>query len=155
MRRFMLAGGIACAILLSHNVGAQINTTTAPAQPAAMPGQIVGSYRGNVAPVGNKIPSAAPQAGQSIAGGNGALQRPYDPSKPYDQFKGTNINTKQVLAPLVGPDGKPVKEPDALDRMSEKIKAFFVGTPPPARPTYAPGIARRTKDRIQHTWRRD
>ena len=153
MRRLTLAGGIACAILLTHHAGAQINTPPAPAQPPAMPGQVVGTSRGQVSQVGQRAPAAAPQAGQPITAG--ALQRPYDPNRPYDMFKGTNIDTKQILAPLVGPDGKQVKEPDELDKLSAKIKAFFVQTPPPGRPPYAPGISRRTKERSQHMWRRD
>ncbi len=118
-----------------------------------MPGQIVGGYRGQVAPVGKQQPAAAPQAGQSITGN--AMQRPYDPARPFDSLKGTGIDPKNVLAPLTGPDGKPVATPDALDKLTERIKAFFGVNQPPPRPPYTPGIARRTRDRNDHMWRRD
>ena len=118
-----------------------------------MPGQTVGVYRGQVNPVGTKAPAAAPQAGESI-GGPGQ-SRPYDPTHPYDAFKGTNIDPANVLVPLVGPDGKPITPPDGLDRMSAQIREFFTRTPPPPRPPYTPGITRRTKERAEHLWRRD
>jgi hypothetical protein len=166
MRRLTLAAGIACAILLMNHVWAQnatapggtsssTTTTSAPGgtMMPTMPGQVIGGYRGQVFPVGNKLPVAAPQAGMPITAN--AMQRPYDPSHPFDAFKGTNIDPKQVLAPLVGPDGKQVQPPDALDKLSENIKAFFTRSPPPPRPTYAPGIARRNKERFHRLWRRD
>ena len=85
-----------------------------------------------------------------------ATQRPYDPNHPYDAFKGTNIDPSQVVAPLVGPDGKQVTPPDALDKLSEKIKTLWgFASPSPLRPAYTPGISRRMKDRNEHTWRRD
>ena len=150
MRRLLVAAGIACAIVLTNSAGAQNSSNPGG---FSMPGQVVGSYRGQVNPVGNKAPAAAPPAGQSITAS--ATQRPYDPNRPYDMFKGTNIDPNSVVAPLVAPDGKQVTPPDALDRLSAKIKAFFVQTPTPPRPPYAPGISRRTKEHIQHTWRRD
>lgn len=161
MRRFLLASGIACAILLASHAVAQNpggtvtggTTAITPGGGFSMPGQVVGTYHGQTMPVGNQFPNAGQQVGQPITAG--ALQRPYDPNHPYDQFKGTNIDTKQILAPLVGPDGKPVKEPDALDKLSEKIKAFFIGTAAPPKPNYAPGIVRRKKERPQLMWRRD
>jgi hypothetical protein len=164
MRRFMLATGISCAILLTHHVGAQNSnsttsaggtstaTTTTSSSPM-MPGQVIGSYRGQVFPIGTKLPSAAPPVGQPIAGTT--FQRPYDPKHPYDSLQGTNFDPKQVLAPLSGPDGKPVQMPDQLDLISERIREFFIHHPPPPRPPYAPGIARRARERIQALWRYD
>ena len=148
MRRFTLAAGIACAILLMNQAGAQNSTMTPGGTATAtttstggngMPGQVVGGYRGQVFPVGNKLPSAAPQAGQSVAGN--AFQRPYDPVHPFDALKGTSLNPNQVIAPLIGADGKPVQPPDKLDLISENIRAFFAHNPPPPRPPYTPGIA--------------
>lgn len=148
MRRFTLAAGVACAVLLTGHVGAQNGGP-------AMPGQAVSTYRGGpVTQVGQKAPAAAPQAGQTITGSAG--QRPYDPSRPYDAFKGTNLDPNSLVAPLVGPDGKPVGQPDALDILSERIKGIFgLLKPNPPRPNFAPGITRRTKERSQMMWRRD
>ena len=88
-------------------------------------------------------------------GGNGN-GRPYDPTRPYDAFKGSGIDPSTLVAPLIGPDGKPVQPPDALDRMSERIKSFFTGFLPESRPTYTPGIYRRSRERAeQRMWRRD
>jgi hypothetical protein len=151
MQRLLVAAGIACAIVLTNSAGAQ-NTSNSGG--FTMPGQVVGSYRTQVTPVGQKAPAAAPQAGQSITAN--AMQRPYDPNHPYDMFKGTNIDPNSVVAPLVGPDGKQVVPPDALDRLSEKIKTLWgLAKPAPPRPPYTPGITRRSKERINHTWRRD
>lgn len=148
MRRFTLAAGVACAVLLTGSVGAQNGGTT-------MPGQAVSSYRGEpVTQVGRKVPAAAPQAGQTITGSAG--QRPYDPNHPYDALKGTNLDPNSLVAPLIGPDGKPIGQPDALDILSERIKGIFgVLKPNPPRPNFAPGITRRTKERSQMLWRRD
>jgi hypothetical protein len=147
MRRWVLAAGVACAVMLAHSARAQNGGP-------AMPGQVVGSYRGTVNRVGQQVPQAAPAAGQSVTANQ--FMRPYDPNRPYDMFKGTNIDPKQVLAPLVGPDGRPVEPPDALDKLSDKLKAIFTfGRTTPARPPYAPGISRRNRERHQQMWRRD
>ena len=153
MRRFMLAAGVACAVLLNSHVGAQLNTPNTVGG-TTMPGQVVGQYRGQVQPVGQKLPAVAPQVGQPVTAN--AMQRPFDPNRPFDAFKGTNIDPKSVVAPLVGPNGQQVTPPDALDQLSAKIKAFFVRTPPPERPPFAPGILRRNRERHQQMmWRRD
>lgn len=156
MRRFLIAAGVACAVLLNSHVGAQLNTTSSDPG-LSMPGQAVSTYRGGpVAPVGQRLPAAAPPAGQPIANAN-AMQRPYDPNRPYDAFKGTNIDPNSVVAPLVGADGLPIGPPDVLDKLSDRIRAFF-GTlkPNPPRPPYAPGISRRNRERAQQMmWRRD
>jgi hypothetical protein len=141
---------MACAIVLTNSAVAQ-NTTTSGG--FSMPGQVVGSYRTVVNPVGNRLPAVAPPAGLPITAN--AMQRPYDPNHPFDMFKGTNIDPKTVIAPLTGPDGQQYSPPDALDKLSAKIKAFFVHNPPPPRPPYAPGITRRSKERIHRMWRRD
>jgi hypothetical protein len=165
MRRITLVAGIACAILAADHLGAQNSTggtstaSTSTSLPGgggtlpSMPGQVVGGYRGQTFPVGNQFPAAAPQAGLPVAGN--AMSRPYDPNHPYDALKGTGYDSKQVLAPLIGADGKPVQPPDSLDLISDNIRAFFLHNPPPPRPPYVPGIARRTRERIQQMWRRD
>ena len=155
MRRFTVAAGVALAILLAGHAVAQFNSTSAnTVGGTTMPGQMGSTYRGQGSQVGQRAPAAAPQAGQSIAGG--AMQRPYDPSRPYDAFKGTNLDPNSLVAPLIGPDGKPVGQPDALDILSERIKGIFgLLKPNPPRPNYAPGVARRTKERVHVLWRRD
>jgi hypothetical protein len=154
MRRLALAAGVVCALGLSGESVAQLNT----ARPAAnssgvnvMPGQAVGTpLNFNFNQVGQKTPAAAPQAGQSITANS--MMRPYDPNRPLDVFKGTGIDTKNVLAPLT----PPATQPDALDKLSEKIKALFVGNNPPPRPPYAPGISRRNRERAkERMWHRD
>ncbi len=156
MRRFTLAAGAACAVLLTGHVGAQFNTTgtTRGGGDATMPGQAVSTYRGGpVTPVGQRAPDAAPQAGQSVTAN--AMSRPYDPNRPYDMFKGTNIDTNTIVAPLVGADGRPVAPPDALDQLTDRLKAVFGLLKPPPRPAYAPGINRRATERTKMMWRRD
>lgn len=155
MRRFLLASGVACAILLTHDAGAQFRTADTSAGSTTMAGgQVVGSYRGQVQPVGQQQPSAAPQAGQNVTAN--ALQRPYDPMRPFDAFKGTTLDPRSVVAPLVGPNGEQLTPPDSLDQISARIKAFFIRpSAAPPRPNYTPGITRRSQERIQRLWRRD
>jgi hypothetical protein len=154
MRRWVVAAGAACAVLLTHSAGAQNGAQTTQTG-TTMPGTVVGSYSGTVGTVGKRLPDAAPAAGLPIT--SSPYMRPYDPARPYDMFKGTNIDPKQVLAPLVGPDGKPVEPPDALDKLSAKLKALFTfNKAAPPRPPYAPGISRRNRERAeQRMWRRD
>ncbi len=148
MRRVVLAVGVLCA------VGVTGRGTAQNGAPNAMPGQVVGGYRGQVNPVGKQLPQAAPQAGVPVA--ENALQRPYDPNKPYDAFKGTGIDPKTVLAPLSAPDGKLIAPPDALDQLSDRIRAIFGGNKAaPPRPAYTPGVTRRGQLRNEHMWRRD
>jgi hypothetical protein len=148
MRRIAVAAGLACAALA-------VNSAVAQNGGPSMPGQIVGSYSGTVLPVGQRQPSAAPPAGLPVT--SGAMMRPYDPAHPYDAFKGSGIDTNSIVAPLVGPDGRPVEPPDALDRLSEKLKALLLPMKPnPERPPFTPGILRRKKERIEkQMWRRD
>jgi hypothetical protein len=153
MRHLTLAAGAACALLMLNSASAQNGAPVVGG--TSMPGQVVGGYTGTVNSVGTKAPAAAPAAGLPIT--SNPLIRPYDPNDPYAAFKGTNIDTKQIIAPLVGADGRPVKPPGALDPLTDKLKAIFGLLPaPPARPPYAPGISRRNRERInEHLWRRD
>jgi hypothetical protein len=148
MRRLFVAAGVACAALA-------VNSAVAQNGGPSMPGQIVGSYSGTVLPVGQKQPAAAPPAGLPVT--NGAMMRPYDPARPYAAFEGTGLDTTSIVAPLVGPDGKPIEPPDALDKLSEKIRALLLPMKPnPERPPFAPGILRRKRERIEkQMWRRD
>lgn len=153
MRKWTLAAGAACALLMIDSAGAQ-NGNTGVVGPS-MPGQVVSSYSGTVGPVGQKAPAAAPQVGAPIT--SSPMMRPYDPNKPYDAFKGTNIDTKLILAPLVGADGQPVKPPGAIDKLTDKLKSLVgLSSTTPTRPPFAPGIVRRKKERIEdRMWRRD
>jgi hypothetical protein len=148
MRRIAVAAGAACAVLA-------VDTAVAQNGGLSMPGQVVGSYSGTVRPVAQQLPAAAPPAGLPVT--SNPLMRPYDPAHPYDSLKGTNLDASSIVAPLVGPDGRPVEPPDALDRLSEKIKALLAPMKPnPPRPPFAPGILRRKKERIEKAmWRRD
>lgn len=153
MRRFLIAAGAACAIMLAGHAGAQ-NTGGFG---TSMPGQAVSTYRGGpLSPVGTRLPDAAQPVGQPIANA-GATQRPYDPSRPYDMFKGTNIDPNSLVTPLIGADGKPVDPPDVLDKLSDRIRSILgMLKPNPPRPPYAPGISRRNRERAQQQmWRRD
>src|SRR5262245_35552933 len=98
MRKVSLAAGLLCAVLLLNAASAQNNQPTAAG--TTMPGQVVGGYQGTVNPVGQKVPAAAPNAGLPIT--SNPMIRPYDPNNPYAAFKGTNLDPKQVVAPLVG-----------------------------------------------------
>jgi hypothetical protein len=157
MRRFMLAAGVACAVLLNSHVGAQLNTSSTNSGAPGMPGQAVSTYRGGpLSQVGQRLPAAAPPIGQPIANAN-ATQRPYDPNRPYDVFKGTNFDSNSLVAPLVGPDGRPMDPPDVLDKLSDRIRSILgMLKPNPPRPPYVPGISRRNRERAQQAlWRRD
>jgi hypothetical protein len=150
MRRLTLAAGAACAVVLIGPLGAQNSNDF------SMPGQVVGSSDGAFSPVGNRAPSAAPAAGQPV--GKNALQRPFDPNRPYDQFKGTGIDPSLLRAPLVGPDGREVAPPGPLSDFLARIKSVFVKNPPPERTIpYAPGISRRNRERAEQRrmWRLD
>jgi hypothetical protein len=149
MRRLTLAAGAACAVVLIGPLGAQNSNDF------SMPGQVVGGYSGPVNPVGQRAPSAAPPAGLPV--GQNALQRPYDPNRPYDQFVGTGIDPSLLRAPLVGPDGREVAPPGPFADFIARVKSVFVKTPPPQRTIpYAPGISRRNRERAeQRMWRRD
>ncbi|MCI0703510.1 MAG: hypothetical protein L0241_20715 [Planctomycetia bacterium] len=144
MRRLTLVAGVCALIGFANRADAQPN-------PNVMPGQVVGRpLNFNFAPVGQQLPMAAPQAGQSITAN--AMQRPYDPSRPFDVFKGTGIDPKTVIAPLTAPETKS----DVLDKLSDKIREVFRLGQPPSRPPFVPGITRRSRERIDaRTWRRD
>jgi len=148
MRRLALAASVCALLGLANRVDAQqgaqgVNT---------MPGQVVGN--GFTFPqlnsVGQQAPQAAPQAGQSITAN--AMQRPFDPSRPLDMFKGTNIDPKTIIAPLT----VPATQQTVFDKLTEKLRALVGSTTPPTRPSFAPGILRRTRERNEaHMWRRD
>jgi len=147
MRRWLAAIGAACAVAGSASTQEQ---TGGP----SMPGQIV-SRGFNLNPAGMRLPAAAPQAGTHISS---PLTKPYDPSRPLDVFKGTNIDPKTIVAPALGVPG--MQQPDLLDRINAKLSSvtnfFRPSTPVQSRPTITPGIFRRNRERaMQRNWRID
>jgi hypothetical protein len=140
MGRYITALGLTCAL-----AGA------AAAQ--AMPGQVV-SNGVSLSPAAPRVPAAAPQAGKNI--GN-PLLRPYDPNRPLDALKGTNLNPSQVVAPVQGLGG--TQQPDLLDRVYDKLssvtKFLRPSSPAPQTQGVTPGIFRRNRERNQMNWRRD
>lgn len=159
MRRFIAAVGVGCA--LAGTAGAQTGsataTTTGTGGRAAMPGQVVGSPL-NMRPVGASAPKAAPQVGAPVGG---PLSRPYDPSRPLDAFKGTNIDPKTIVAPVSEFTPPAAPQPDLATRWYVKIglAVGFLEQPtvaPP--PNVTPGIFRRNRERArerEQAWRRD
>src|SRR5581483_8862812 len=123
--------------------------------PAAMPGQVVGTGV-NLNPAGALTPRAVP-ARPDLKKLDNPLMRPYDPSKPYDVFKGTNIDPTSVVAPVAG-FPTTGQDPNLLQRLYTKLGPVtgFLKPSPAPRPTYTPGISRRNKERaMERTWRRD
>jgi hypothetical protein len=124
--------------------------------PAAMPGQVVGTGV-TLNPAGTQIARAVP-ARDDIKKLDNPLMRPYDPSKPFDVFKGTNLDPTSVVAPV---PGFPMtgQDPNLLQRLYTKIgtvTGFITPSTPVPRPTYTPGLSRRNKERaMERTWRRD
>jgi hypothetical protein len=156
MRRWTKALGIACAVAGAVGITrAQFNISPQSADTGVMPGgQVVGSSY-VLHPAGNQLPQAAPQAGNAI--GN-PLTRPYDPSRPLDQFKGTNIDPKNVAAPMSSFPSLQTQNRSFLDKVNERLASvvkFFDPSDPP-RPTWTPGISRRNRERAkQRMWRID
>lgn len=156
MQRSMLAAGVVCAVFAgSAQAQSKVPSVGGYTANGAMPGQIVGSYRGTVMPVGQKLPSAGQQVGLPVTANS--MMRPYDPEHPYESLKGTGIDPSQILAPLVGPDGRPVQPPDTLDKLSNNLKQVLgLMKPNPPRPSFTPGILRRAHKRYdQQMWRND
>jgi hypothetical protein len=123
--------------------------------PAAMPGQVIGSGI-NLNPAGTQIPRAVASR-DDLKKLENPLMRAYDPSKPYDVFKGTSIDPKSVVAPIAG---FPMtgQDPNLLQRLYTKLGTVtgFIKPSPAPRPTYVPGLSRRNKERMmERTWRRD
>lgn len=159
MRHWMAVGAV-CALLGQPDRGAaQYGSLGPPGStnnlPAAMPGQVVGTTL-NLKPAGTAINRAVP-ARADIKKLENPLMRPYDPSKPYDVFKGTNIDPHSVVAPVAGFPGTG-QDTSLFERLANKLGAVtnFFHPSAPQRPTYTPGLSRRNKQRMMdRTWRRD
>jgi len=146
MRRLTSAVGIVCAVIaLMGFADAQVNT---------MPGQVVGTGYG-LGSVGNPVPKAAPPAGRPIGlPKDTAMVRRYDPNRPFDALKGTNLSRDQVAAPLSATGG----DPSLWDQMQMALgfkKHPQVKSATPAS-TYFPSLTRRNRERAEaKQWRRD
>lgn len=143
MRQLLLAAGVVCATGVAAN--------WVVAQNQGMPGQVVGSGY-TLHPVGHAAPQAAPKVGQPInMPVNNPMMRPYDPRRPYDAFKGTNIDPKLVIAPAMGDEG------NVVTRAYDKVKSVLGLTKTVApQPMVTPGLFRRNRERAaERMWRRD
>ena len=155
MRHWTRALVTACAVAGAAGfAGAQLRMSPQSAAGGAMPGgQAVGTpYSLNAA--GTAVPKAAPPAGSPIGS---PLSRPYDPNRPLDAFKGTNIDPKLIVAPI--PTMGNSQSPNLLDRLNAKLATmmpFQRPTSPPQQANYTPGISRRNRARAaERNWRRD
>jgi hypothetical protein len=142
--RHGLALGLACAVA----------GLAAAQQPLPLGGGQVVSSGFNLGPAAPRVPAAAPPAGNNVGS---PLQRPYDPSRPLDVLKGTNLSAKNVVAPVTGMPG--TQQPDLLDRLADKLSSvtkFLKPSPPEmTTPTVTPGIFRRNRERHAMPFRRD
>ena len=150
MRHWLSAIGATCAL-------ASASFTQPPSAGSnSMPGGQIVSRGYNLKAAGSRVPSAAPQAGNTIGS---PLMRPYDPARPLDALKGSNIDPKRVVAPVTGFPG--TQQPDLFDKLYGKLNsvtAFLRPTAPvKSTPTVTPGIFRRNRERhsMQQNWRRD
>ena len=141
--RHGMALGFACAV-----------AGFASAQESPLGGGQVVSPAFTLTPAAPRVPAAAPPAGTNV--GN-PFMRPYDPSRPLDALKGTNLSARDVVAPVPGFPG--TQQPDLLDRLSEKLSSvtrFFKPSAPEMTPaTVTPGIFRRNRERNKMPFRRD
>lgn len=156
MRPWMVVVGAACALAgTAAPAAAQFGSGDGGwASGTAMPGQQVGSvFKLNAA--GQVLPKAVPQAGDPV----GTQGRKYDPSRPLDVFKGTNIDPASVVAPVAGYPGTG-QDPTLLDRLYTKLGSLVglshaetVGQTP----NVTPGIFRRNRQRAAENrmWRAD
>jgi hypothetical protein len=154
MRRLGVAvAACALGLLARDGRGQAPGTANKDQPPAAMPGQIIGTPL-NMNAVGTPVNKAVPSRAD-LKKLESPLSRPYDPSKPLDVFKGTNLDPKQVMAPVAAFPQTPNQS--LLDKLNDKfasVTSFFKPSQP-TRPTYTPGISRRNKERSAMMWRRD
>jgi hypothetical protein len=137
----LLLSGVAF-IAIADLASAQGN----PPSPYPMPGTIVS--RPSLAPVGTRLPNAAPKIGTPV-GYTGPDGQPINPGqRPAGQI----VNLNNLSAPLVAPlptDLTGAKPKTYLEQLFDKWKATFGFGPPAVTPpqTWTPGISRRNRDR--------
>ena len=120
MRQLLLAAGVLCAAgVLTH----------ATAQNQAMPGQAVGTSF-QFQPVGSQFPQAGSKVGQPVnIPADTPLMRRANPNNPFDSFRGTTLDPKSVVAPVIG-----LGNQSALERFYDKLKSSVgLSTKPPGR----------------------
>jgi hypothetical protein len=145
MRQLVLAAGVVCA------VAAQL----APAQnQSAMPGQVVSSTV-QFNRVGTTFPQVGARVGEPLnVPANTPFMRRANLNDPFDAFRGTNLDGKNVIAPVTG-----LGNQNALERFYDKLKSavgLATQDPLPPPPTVTPGIFRRNRERAkERMWRRD
>ncbi len=146
MRQLLLAAGVLCA----GGVAAHLAT----AQNEVMPGQVVSTIN-NFQQVGTRLPQVGQKVGQPInMPPDTPLMRRYDPSKPFDAFKGTNLDKRMVAAPVPLIAG----DQTVLERFYDKLKSVVgISTKTiPEPPNVTPGIFRRNRERArERMWRWD
>ena len=146
----LLAGAVAVGQSGSLGPPGSTNNLT-----PAMPGTVVGNSI-NLKSAGAPVPTAVPSRAD-IKKLESPFMRAYDPSKPYDVFKGTNIDPTSVVAPV--PGFARTGDPNLLERLYTKLgtaTGFIKPMTPPRVTTYTPGLSRRNKERtMQRTWRKD
>ncbi len=154
MRRLVLAAGVVCAAMV---FAGRASTQVGPS-PNTMPGQVVGTgVNYNLNQVGSQVPKAAPQAGKPInLPASSPLMRPYDPNRPYDVFKGTNLSADQLSAPVIG-----AGDQSTISHLYDQLKSVIGFKTPtmaaaPPHSTYFPSLTRRNRERAEaRLWRRD
>ena len=119
-----------------------------------MPGEVVSSNNTNdsLSRVGKQAPKVGKSIGEPInLPAENPLLRRYDPNKPYDVFRGTNLDVKSIVAPMNGfSQTAGTGDPTMLDRLYSKLQSVVgLSTKPQVQRVYTPGIARRNRERVQ------
>ena len=114
MRQLVLAAGIVCAVAAAaHWATAQSN--------AVMPGQTVGTGF-NFQTVGTQLPQFGTPVGQPLnMPADTPLVRRANLNRPFDAFKGTNLDPNNVVAPVIG-----LGNQNALEKLYDKVKAAAI-----------------------------
>ena len=156
MRRLLAVAALGAATGTAHaQSGTVTGGVTRTGGGAAMPGQVVGN--------GFNLAGSTPQPTGTPAGAGMPGGKAYDPSRPLDVFRGTGINTNQMVTPVPTFPPLPGQEKNLIDRLYDKLDAVVSFNPfarapeAPERPAnVTPGIFRRNRERFDsRTWRRD
>jgi hypothetical protein len=151
MRQLLLAAGVICA---AAGVTSWVTAQNATTQTATMPGGQIVSTTANLSHVGQQV---GQQVGHPVGNPinipqDNPLMRRYDPTRPYDVFKGTNIDPKAVVTPMPGGS-----DSNIFARTYDRVKSVL-GMTKTVAPTgmVTPGIFRRNRERAEaRMWRWD